>query len=99
MNVQREGMGSPGPRKMQIQTARNNRAEQDWQDARSERPATAVGPTPSPRAQASPDGVEHLRHGRLVERIDGHDLVGPCGQRSWWGQAAGHEQQPAFRGA
>jgi hypothetical protein len=32
-------MGSPGPRKMPIQLACNNRAEQDWQDARSERPA------------------------------------------------------------
>jgi len=33
VNVQREGMGSPGPRKMPIQLACNNRAEQDWHPA------------------------------------------------------------------
>jgi hypothetical protein len=39
VNVRREGMGNPEPRKTTIQLACNNRAEQDWQDAQSERPA------------------------------------------------------------
>jgi hypothetical protein len=36
-------MGNPDPRKTPIHLPGNRRAEQDWQDARSERPATGHG--------------------------------------------------------
>ncbi len=59
MNVRREGMGNPDPRKTPIHLPGNRRAEQDWQDAWSERPAMGYG---TPEA-----GLGELAtvHGRL----------------------------------
>jgi hypothetical protein len=62
VNVRREGMGNPEPRKTTIQLACNNRAEQDWQDAQSERP--------SDTARAHPEPAEG---GGLTSRLPGVD--------------------------
>jgi hypothetical protein len=58
VNVRRWGMGSPEPRETPIDPFCICRAEQDWQDARSERPATGCG---APEAGLGETGHDRLK--------------------------------------
>jgi hypothetical protein len=61
-NVRREGVGSPEPRTTGIGLPCIRRAEQDWQDARSERPALGARATPAqPAGRSRHEPALHLR--------------------------------------
>ena len=67
VSVRREGVGSPSPRTTWIGLPCIRRAEQDWQDARSERPAMGTG-SPEQHNVQSPSLT---RLGFLTEQASG----------------------------